>query len=436
MAGARSHAAPPPPTHRRPDVSQGSRSSEAAAEAGARTAHLSSALDELVGLDWSEVLLGPELGQLSLDLIELDSKLGALRLSVAAAFDRSARWRLDGARTPSAWLRTSSGCRDTDAKALFRRARKAREMPATFAALALGKLTIAHLDVLAAANAEGREALFARDEALLVEDAQALSFKHFTKAVRYWIELANEAIDKPAAQRAESRSFHCSETLDGTWRLDGTLDGLDGAEFDNELRRLTDIEFIKDWEIAKARLGRNPTVDELDRTPGQRRADALVEMARRSASTSRPGEPAARLINLRMDYGTFIAEMAHQTGNTDVPFPSERVCETGDGTVIAPSTALDPTYAVLVRRVVFGSANQLKDFGRAARLYRGPLRDAIIERDQECTNRWCETAARYCQVDHHQEWEDDGHTNHLNGRLMCGPDNRAKHADKRRPPPA
>src|SRR4029453_1572122 len=40
-----------------------------------------------------------------------------------------------------------------------------------------------------------------------------------------------------------------------------------------------------DWADAKARLGREPRLHELGRTPGQRRADALVEMAVRSAST-------------------------------------------------------------------------------------------------------------------------------------------------------
>lgn len=99
------------------------------------------------------------------------------------------------------------------------------------------------------------------------------------------------------------------------------------------------IDFENDWDAARERLGRQPTVDELDRTPAQRRADALLEMARRPAATSKPGEPAPRALRLRMDYETFVAEMARMTGRDDVPYPAERVSETADGTIVAPTTA-------------------------------------------------------------------------------------------------
>lgn len=105
--------------------------------------------------------------------------------------------------------------------------------------------------------------------------------------------------------------------------------------------------------------------------------------------------------------------------------------ETQAGTVLAPSRILDPTVAVHVRRVVFGPKGHLLKFGRSQRLFTGGLREAIIERDQQCVHPDCEAPASRCHVDHVIESEDGGHTNLNNGQLLCGPHNRNKHKQKR-----
>ncbi len=370
-----------------------------------------------------------------LDAGRMEARLVAMGLSLTAAFDRSQAWRDGGARTAASWIRTRSRGRDSDVKRRVCLAKRAPGMPASIAALASGDITRSHVDLLAKANAKGREDMFATAEAMLVGQASRLSFKDFSKAVAYWIEVTNDRLqdgdDPPADPKVEGRSVHLSSTLDGTWRLDGDLDPLAGTEIDNELQRLCDIEFDKDWAAARKRLGRTPTVSDLARTAVQRRADALLEMARRSATTTQPGEPAARLINLRMDYPTFIAEMAHLTGQTDIEYPTDRVSETAAGTIVAPSTILDGETATWIRRIVFNSKKQVLEYGRSRRLFGGALRDAIVERDQQCTDEFCETDARYFQIDHIQEYEDDGQTNIVNRELNCGPLNLAKHLHNR-----
>lgn len=57
----------------------------------------------------------------------------------------------------------------------------------------------------------------------------------------------------------------------------------DGLEFLTELARLEQVEFDKDWADARNRLGDTATAADLARTPRQRRADALVIMAQRTA---------------------------------------------------------------------------------------------------------------------------------------------------------
>jgi hypothetical protein len=69
------------------------------------------------------------------------------------------------------------------------------------------------------------------------------------------------------------------------------LDPISGAVTYKSLKGIEDELFEKDWQEAKQRLGREPTVAELARTPTERRTDALVEMARRAMAVA----PRARL---------------------------------------------------------------------------------------------------------------------------------------------
>src|SRR5262249_57979031 len=89
------------------------------------------------------------------------------------------------------------------------------------------------------------------------------------------------AEDKAARDHA-ARRLHISETLDGSFVVDGRLDPIGGTEVATALRRIERELFEVDWNQAKELHGDDVTVEHLARTPAQRRADALVEMARRA----------------------------------------------------------------------------------------------------------------------------------------------------------
>ncbi len=393
--------------------------------------NLDDALDGFTKTDL-EFIDPVELGGLAQDLGRLQARLDAAMLTVTGAVDRSVVWSDDGALSSKAWLRTRLGCSDTDAKHLVSDARSLADMPLVAEALAAGLITRTHVRVFARACTPERAGLFARDEALLVAKTLKLSFRFFTRAIAYWISLANDELGLGEPDPVDKRTASSHDASTGMWAISAMLDALDGAEVDNELRRLERIEFEADWAEARERLGDDATASDLARTSGQRLADALVEMARRSAGTSKAGEPARRIINLRMDYPTFVAELALMTGTNAVSWPTDRVSETEAGTVLAPSRILDTDVATEVRRAVFDSNGHMLSFGHATRLFTGGLREAIIERDQECVHPYCETAGRKCQVDHVSEYEDGGHTAERNGQLLCGPHNRHKHRSKKR----
>src|SRR3546814_9171471 len=57
-----------------------------------------------------------------------------------------------------------------------------------------------------------------------------------------------------------------------------TLDPVRGTIVNETLAMIERELFEIDWAQAKDHLGRKPTLDDLPRTPAQRRADALTEM--------------------------------------------------------------------------------------------------------------------------------------------------------------
>ncbi len=125
---------------------------------------------------------------------------------------------------------------------------------------------------------------------MLVGYATELSWAGFARAVAYWEQLAApDDTEADAESQRDARRAHCSETLEGTWVLDALLEPVGGAIFAETLAGIEAELFAADWAAAKPHHGDDVTVDKLARTPAQRRADALVEMATRARSAPADG---------------------------------------------------------------------------------------------------------------------------------------------------
>ncbi|MGI8757056.1 MAG: DUF222 domain-containing protein, partial [Acidimicrobiales bacterium] len=110
------------------------------------------------------------------------------------------------------------------------------------------------------------------------------------------------------------------ETLGGMVDVQGRLDPVNGAIFTGELRRLERQMFEADWAAARAVHGDSTQGDHLARSSEQRHADALVEMARRSAAMPADAKAARIVLTVLVGYETFAG----------------RVCELANGTVVTP----------------------------------------------------------------------------------------------------
>ncbi len=76
---------------------------------------------------------------------------------------------------------------------------------------------------------------------------------------------------------------------------------------------------------------------------------------------------------------------------------------------------------------VLGTASEVLDLGRTARLFSPAQRRALLLRDRGCTAEGCQLPAGVCHAHHDLPWSPDGLTDLANGRLLCPRHHRLAH---------
>ncbi|HEY1653112.1 MAG TPA: DUF222 domain-containing protein [Acidimicrobiales bacterium] len=348
-------------------------------------------------------------------LIRQHSRLESVVSTAAGAYDASGDWAVDGAKTATAWLARSCRLPRAAARRMVRRGRHLRRLPVVAEAFSQGDITAAHLDAVVAVCRPGSEETLARDEAVLVKQAKRLRFEQFAKAVAYWDQLADpDGSEEAAEERRARRDVYLAASLNGMYLGSMTLDPISGSIVSGELGRIEEEFFKADWARARAERGANPTVDDLWRTPAQRRADALVEMAGRSALVQPDGvrRPPAPLFSVLVDWPTL----------------SGRVCELAEGIVVSPGELVPWLSVADLERAVMEPSGRV-EVSLTQRLFTGGTRRAIELRDHECAHLFCDVPGQRCQADHILPWAQSGRTTQDNGRLLCGFHNRQRNHD-------
>jgi hypothetical protein len=366
------------------------------------------AIDRLCAVDPSTLGDGETIEALHRQLARLE----AVVTRAVAAFDASGTWEADGARTAAAWITTRCRVPASTARRRVRLGRDLRHMPTSEAAWVDGEITDAHVSVLSGARTPVTADAFARDETLLVTQATELRFGHFLRAVAYWEQLADpDGVEDRAAAQDAARRLSLSQSFAGMWFLDGRLDTISGAIVCEALERIEQELCEADWGEARARVGDEVATSDLARTPGQRRADALVEMARRALAVPPGARLPEPLLTVLVGYETLAG----------------RICELADGTVVSPGSVLRLLDTAWVERVVFDGPDRVMNVGVRRRLFSGATRRAVEVRDRQCFEELCDVPAEHCEIDHIQPWAEGGLTVEGNGRPACAYHNRRRH---------
>jgi hypothetical protein len=375
-------------------------------------ARVTEALDWLIANDSSLFCDGQSIKDLQRQL----SRFEFVAAGAVGSFEQWGEWALDGARTAVAWIDTSCHRPKNEARAQLRRGKNLSGLPVAAAAWAAGDIGAAHFDTLIRVKRPVTEDALARDEAILVQAGIDMKFASFCNVVAYWEQHADQdGTDEAALARKARRNVYLVPGVNG-YMGSMDFDFIDGAIVAKELKRLEDELFEADWAEAKDRLGRDPHADDLVRTPSQRRADAMVEMAVRSASArGAEGRRPEPLFTVLVDYPTLAG----------------RICQLEGGPVVPPGSLLPWLDRATFERIVFSPGNRA-ECSVTSRFFTGATRRALEVRDLACRHEYCDIPADRCQIDHVVPYSQGGLTEQENGQVLCDFHNRERYE---RPPP-
>jgi len=308
----------------------------------------------------------------------------------------------EGYLSSTSWLRDRCRLLAGRARDLVRWARALRTMPETEAAFRAGHIGDSEVRVLV--DAKGRHPeVFARHEPVLVDSARDLGPRDLRHAVDYWLQAADrDAALADANALHARRRLHLSKTFGGMWRLD--------AEFDPEAGAIL--------ATALQAMSEPAALDPKDRrTPGQRRADALVDLAKAALddgsglSTRGGNRPHLMLL---VDLET----LEQRAG---------RRCETVDGDVLTAETALRLACDANISRVITKGDSMPLDLGRSTRTVTPAQWRALVVRDGGCVHPGCDRPARWCDAHHKMHWIHGGRTDLDDLELRCRPHHIIQH---------
>ncbi|MEU7781384.1 HNH endonuclease signature motif containing protein [Micromonospora parva] len=209
---------------------------------------------------------------------------------------------------------------------------------------------------------------------------------------------AEAALDAEARRATRDRHLTLSTLTDGRLRLTATLD----TETAGLLRAAIDPLSA-------------PSGPDDERSPGQRRHDALSDVCRLALRTGElpenGGDPAQIVVTT--SYDGLTGQLGGGTLDTGLHLTPEAVRRLACDAAILPA--------------VLNGAGQPLDLGRQRRLITGPLRRALVLRDRGCAFPGCDRPPRWCDAHHIHHWANGGTTSLDNAVLLCGHHHRHLH---------
>ena len=345
---------------------------------------------------------GEALTSLLRDAFTCRNEFDATLTALVGELDRVEQERPDGVgeRSVPGWLRSELHLSDGAAWGQVRLARQLPRLPSTAAAFERGEISYQHAMTIARTVEQverwGGNDRAARDaEVLMVEEARQrdpADLLNWGKDLRHRLDPEDLAAEERAQH--ERRFFGLRRRRDGMTRVEGLLDE-EGA---------TTLKTALEGELG-------PRRKDDERTPGQRRADGLVGVARRVLDSgelpSRGGEK---------PHLTVVASL-----------------ETLRGDPGAPAALLDWLYPISREKLlqIVGDARATPILvengnplyvGRTRRTASKRMRRALNLRDRGCTEPHCDRPPSWTQAHHKRAWSQGGATDLPNLTSQCSID--------------
>ncbi len=331
--------------------------------------------------------------QLGADVIRLRRQMGRLDAVFAEYALGSHRRGIcghDAYRSTPAWLAWQTGMHRGQVQRATNTADLAELLPAMGAAWRAGTVSTNAMEAISAARVPGHDDTLAACETEFLDLATRGDHAGVRRAAAKFKACAHADGTRPV----EPDGLRLAKVLDGRTTLTGEFSNGAAETITTALHAFTD-----------------PPSDTDDRTPAQRRADALVRICQTALAHGTAGTRASATVTIVIDWATLLNHGldtgldgrmdGHYTGPIDRHDIDRLLCDSR------------------ISRVITGPKSETLDVGRATRAFPEPTRRAIIARDHNCRWPGCETPAGWCDIHHHQHWQHDGTTSATNGVLLC-----------------
>ncbi|MBB5871627.1 hypothetical protein F4553_005006 [Allocatelliglobosispora scoriae] len=363
------------------------------------------------------------------------SRLAAVQAGLVREIDGRGLAKKLGASSTLAWLKARYLLAGPSAARLVKLAVEAEhDAPAASAALADGAVNADQVLAIAAAVRELPGELDAetrhKAEAQLVEFAAIHDPVTLSTLGRRILDTvdpeASEAREAELLRKQEERAYNArafnlsSDHLTGRVKVSGWLDGESAAIVRAAIdplcapgRSRLRSGASAESSVAEGGPAESDVVD--DRSPTQRRADALVDVCRLALATGdlpdNGGERPQLAVMAEFDVLTGQLKAGTlETGERLSPEAVRRIaCDCG----LLPGV-MDGTGSVL-------------DLGRERRAWTGAARKAILLRDRGCVFPGCDRPPRWTDIHHVAQWQHGGGTDRDNGAAFCGHHHRVIH---------
>jgi uncharacterized protein DUF222 len=315
-------------------------------------------------------------------------------------FDKSGEYRADGALSAVAWVRQMCNLSGGAAAERVSVARQLEKLPQTEKALARGAVGFQHVALIAHAADNVGLASVVKDESSLLKAARTMDPGRFAGVAREFEHRVDRELALTEANRAyERRYFHVSQPENGMVRLDGILDAEGGATLITALNAVASPPTIND-----------------ERTPGQRRADALVDLCRRPLDGRKLGDSGGQRPHLviRVSAETLAGHTGAPAAELETvgPIPAET----------AQRHACDASTSWMLARGELDT-----ETSHASQTIPPATRRALVARDRAGVFNGCHKPAVWCDGHHLTWWTRGGPTKLTNLALVCREHHRMLH---------
>src|SRR5256885_300674 len=344
-------------------------------------------LESLQAEDISEVCpasLGEELKELFRHRNRCDAEIQRRlhRLNKTRAYET------DGSLSAKAWLRSNCHLTHSEASDRVEVAQQMQSLPLTTQALESGEISYRHA-ALIARTAQQLGKLWPDDaEEILIPAAKELDpgrLRLATMQLRYCLDPNGVLAD--SNEEDERRFLHLNQTFGGIFVLNGQFGADDGATLKAALMSLV-----------------RPPAEGDERSPAQRRADAMIDLARRQLDSGTLPETGGQKPHI-----TINVEMATLVGEPGAPAAEMEWSQTAIPAETARRIACDCSVTPVVNGEVCATS----------RVVPAAMRRALAARDKHCRFPGCDMPPAWTDAHHIQHWADGGLTKLFNLILMC-----------------